>query len=172
MCPFKIRLCTREQFAARVTNERENGFAKTFVAKADLSGLWPALGTWAGAELAAALAYSVNKRPVAGARVANLQLLHTFPRWRRKGAAALLCREFVRAVADQADYYRVSSEPEATPFYRSQGVVFCGRQKSGCLLAVGRLVGDTLGQCVYDPADPVVLACVHKKGRGGCVEVF
>lgn len=147
----------------------QDQFAKTFLAKANMMDLWPCLGLADDSGLAGAIAWTVTKqRP----HVANLQLLHTFSRCRRLGVATRLCYAFLDAAeALGADYFRVSAEPPARAFYESLGVRFLGRQKSGCLLAVGRL-GRTFRECVYDLDDETIWGAVTRKGKGGCVEVF
>jgi ribosomal protein S18 acetylase RimI-like enzyme len=165
---FRFDSVSEEQFRAAPTHFPQDRFARTFVSKAKLSSLWPALGVWSNGSLCGAIAWTVSRQVVA-----NLQLLHVFHAWRRRGVGSLLCYEFLaHLLCGRATHFRVSSEPGAVAFYRSLGIVFQGRQKSGCLLSVGRLEGDTFATCDYTATDPVIQSALHSKGRGGCVEVF
>ena len=165
------RLCrvSRELFIHALTDCKEDRFAKTFRAKADMMNLWGnCCGIQVGRQLAGAITWTITKRDP---KMANLQLLHTFAAYRRQGIATRLCRLFLRRIRGRAVYLRVSAEPEAVLFYQSLGMVFLGEQKSGCLLSVGR-VRSTFRACVYDLTDSVIAAAVHRKGRGGCVTVY
>jgi GNAT superfamily N-acetyltransferase len=170
---FRLLSTSVEEFKTAITSDKRDNFAKTFVAKANYQGLWPAVGYWRikdhTRQLAGAITWTLSKRkPV----VANLQLLHTFAAFRRQGVGRVLCNHFLKTVVkDGAEYWRVSAEVEAIPFYESLGIRFLGRQKSGCQLAVARVAG-SFGGCMVDLQDPVIRAAVYKKGKGGCVEVF
>lgn len=174
-CTFQLALTTREQFIASIDSDPGNKFAKTFVSKANMLGLWPCLGCWEGDELLGAIAWSISKRQP---YTANLQLLHTFAAYRRQGVAKLLCNAFLEQIHVQQKtqrevvYFRVSSEPVAREFYESLGIVFLGRQKSGCLLSIGRIEGGTFAEIAYSLDDPIILAKCSRKGKGGCVELF
>lgn len=159
------------QLAMEANGREGNAFARTFVRKADNASLWPSLGAWRNGDLLGAICWTVGKRQPA---TANLQLLHTFAAYRALGVARSLCERFLlEAGRAGASYFRVSSEPPAVGFYRKLDIRFVGVQKSGCLLAVGRLGPCcTFAGCHYGADDPHVLACAMRKGKGGCVEVF
>jgi len=100
--------------------------------------------------------------------VANLQLLHTFAAHRRKGVARALTEQSIEWAKNRgADYFRVSCEPDAVPFYESVGFEMLGRQKSGAELSMFRMRDHE-----FDVDDPIIRKAVYKKGKGGCVEVF
>lgn len=156
-----------KQFFTKEKAKHDDKFANTFISKCNFAHLWPCLGLVYKGQLAGAIGWRITKRRP---YTANLEILITFSKYRRLGVATKLCNKFLEKV-QAAEYWRVSSEPEAVPFYESLGVVFLGRQKSGCLLAVGRLA-TTFEGCNYDLEDEVIQAKVQRKGRGGCVEVF
>jgi len=159
-----IRVASREEFerACVESDWRQDGFARTFRAKADMLSLWENLTcAFDGAELESAIIIRCSKRsPV----VANLQLLHTFSRHRRKGAAtALTVEAFDRVQSEHGpSYFRVSAEPDAAPFYRSLGLRFWGHQKSGSLLCIGKVPHPLCGlqDLVYDRDDHVIAAAL------------
>jgi GNAT superfamily N-acetyltransferase len=169
---------TRNQFveALHVADRKLDHFAWTFRAKADAMNLWPlCLGFWAREDLTSAIIVRLSKRtPV----VANLQLLHTFARFRRRRFAKLLVEsQYAAAVTNGARYFRVSSEPGALPFYRSLGFKFFGEQKSGSSLSIFKIhnpgltgYGD-IWDGIYDPDDPVIRAAVFSGRRGGVVRL-
>lgn len=169
---LRFRETSRQEFVEAITDDPADKFAKTFVAKADYQELWPVWGCWdtrryTPSQLMGAISWTVGKRRP---EMVNLQLLHTFAKYRRQGVATYLCNQFLWHINLQGlGYWRVSSEPEAVPFYESLGIEFLGIQKSGCRLAVAR-VGTTFESCQYDISDKVIYDAVHKKGKGGCVE--
>lgn len=168
---FQLRETSRDEFVAvlRTAKFPQDSFAKTFRAKADAFDLWPCLGAWNKVGLLGAISWTIGKREP----TANLQLLHTFYDFRRQGVARALCLECLRRARDSgATFFRVSSEPESRGFYESLGVVFLGRQKSGCLLSIGRIVGKSFGELDYSLQQSTVNKAVYRKGKGGCVEVF
>lgn len=168
---FRFSEASRDQFTRFITSDRADSFAKTFVAKADYQELWPALGCWIGKSLAGAIIWTISKRkPV----VANLQLLHTFAKFRRRGVGTVLCRRFLESINSSelnVSYWRVSAEPGAVEFYKSMGIKFLGKQKSGCQLAIAKLTA-TFEESVADLEDEIVRKAVYRNGKGGCVEVF
>lgn len=168
---MKLNKCSREQFVAAITTDKADSFAKTFVAKADMQDQWDyCFGAFEGDELVAAIITTISKRKP---HVANLQLLHTFAKHRGKGAARALCEYSLYHVkSKQALYFRVSSEPESVGFYEKIGFQFWGKQKSGCQLSIFRIDGDTFFEGDYDYTDQMIHQAIHKKGKGGCVEVF
>lgn len=177
----RIESCSRNQFleAISVSDYKKDAFARTFRAKADAMDLWEhCSGLFlGGGVLAAAIVVRCSKRsPV----VANLQLLHTFARFRRRGyARELVVKEFLACAAFCVPYFRVSAEQEALPFYRSLGFKFWGRQKSGSELSIFRIAPDTepptrfaeIRSGIYDPEDLVIRAAVFSKRKGGVVEL-
>jgi predicted GNAT family acetyltransferase len=121
-------------------------------------------------ELMAAIITTISKRRPF---VANLQLLHTFAKHRGRGAAKALCEASLLYVKSKhAVYFRVSSEPESVGFYEKIGFKFWGKQKSGCQLSIFRIDGTTFSECDYDYTDQMINIAIHKKGKGGCVEIF
>jgi len=166
-----LRSVTAEQFSKAITEDPADKFAKTFVAKANMQEQWGyCVGAWDGDELMGAIITTVSKRKP---HVANLQLLHTFAKHRRKGVAAKLCEDSLKyAKQFNAEYFRVSAEPDAVVFYERIGFKFLGRQKSGAQLSMFRIAGETFFDGEYDIEDPVIYKAVHKKGKGGCVDFF
>lgn len=164
---------SREEFVKAITDDPADKFAKTFVSKADMGGYWDrCIGFISDeGELMGAIIITISKR---SPKVANLQLLHTFAKHRRKGVAKELCDFGVWQLwkDKSAQYIRVSSEIPAIPFYQSQGWVMLGEQKSGCQLSMCRITGPQIKNCDYDINDPVIKKAVYKKGKGGCVKVF
>ncbi|MEK9697100.1 MAG: GNAT family N-acetyltransferase, partial [Candidatus Poseidoniales archaeon] len=80
---MKLRECTEDQFKAAITSDKADRFAKTFVAKAKMLNKWEnCIGAWDNDELMGAILTTVSKR---SPKIANLQLLHTFAKHRRKG---------------------------------------------------------------------------------------
>ena len=73
---------------------------------------------------------------------------------------------------DEKGYLRVSAEPDAVIFYEKIGFKFLGKQKSGSQLSMMVLTSTSPTDGYYSTEDPVIYKAVHKKGKGGCVEVF
>ena len=161
-----LRLIDRDTFVAAITEDKADSFSKTFRAKADMGGYWDRCwGLFEGDDLMGAIIVTMSVRKP---HVANLQLLHTFATHRRKGVARQLTEHSIQTAKDWgADYFRVSCEPDAVPFYESVGFEMLGRQKSGAQLSMFRVHDHA-----FDVNDSVISAAVHKKGKGGCVEVF
>ena len=169
---LKLSKCSRDVFVKAISTEKADNFAKTFVAKADMQDQWDyCYGVFNDdGELMAAIITTISKRKPF---VANLQLLHTFAKHRGQGAAKVLCLESLRHVKSRgAQYFRVSSEPDAVGFYTKIGFKFWGKQKSGCQLSIFRIDGDTYADGDYDYTDQMINNAIHKKGKGGCVEIF
>lgn len=169
---LKLSKCSRDVFVKAISTEKADNFAKTFVAKADMQEQWDyCYGVFSDdGELMAAIITTISKRRPF---VANLQLLHTFAKHRGKGAAKILCEESLKLVKSKgALYFRVSSEPDAVGFYTKIGFKFWGKQKSGCQLSIFRIDGDTFSTGDYDYTDQMINNAIHKKGKGGCVEIF
>ena len=167
---MKLKKCTRDEFVNAITADKADSFAKTFVSKADMQKNWDkCLGAFTDeGELMGAIITTVGIREP---KVANLQLLHTFVKHRRKGVAkALTEQSFVSAIVYGAVYFRVSAEPDAVAFYESIGFKFWGLQKSGCSLSVFKINGLTIADGIYDDNDPVVNKALYsgKKGSLAC----
>ena len=144
-------------------------FAGTFRAKADTMKLWPLVEGWVeGDKICAAICIRITKR---APLVANLQLLHTFSTERRRGLATKLVLRGYWMAAQTADYFRVSSEPDAQEFYRSLGLKFWGTQKSGSLLCVHRIKGNEPDTGNY-AMTPAIQKMLFSGRRGALVEKF
>lgn len=168
---MKLRSCSAEEFKSAITDDPADKFAKTFVAKANMQEQWgDCTGAWDGEELLGAIITTISKRsPV----VANLQLLHTFAKHRGKGVGRVLCdHSLTKARERQANYFRVSAEPNAVEFYKKVGFTFLGEQKSGCQLSMFRIAGDSFSEGIYDLDDNTIYNAVFSKRKGGCVRVF
>lgn len=169
---MKLDSVTRDQFISAISNDKADGFAKTFRSKADMGGYWDrCTGIFIGDELMGAIIVTVSIRKP---HVANLQLLHTFAKHRRKGVAKQLCVSSLEKLFEDriAFYMRVSSEIPAIPFYEKIGWTMLGEQKSGCQLGMMKITSPNFADCEYDINDPVINKAVNKKGKGGCVKVF
>jgi hypothetical protein len=60
---MKLRNITKEEFVSAITKDKADGFAKTFVAKADAFDLWDrCIGAFIEDQLAGAIIVSVSKR--------------------------------------------------------------------------------------------------------------
>lgn len=150
----------------------EDKFARgLFVAKADRMGLWNhAVGSFdRQGKLTGAIIVRVSKR---GPRVANLQLLHTFHEFRNKGIARRMVAWYFERIRQEAQYFRVSSEPPALGFYRKIGFKFWGPQKSKTILSFFKIGGPTVADGVYDMNDPVIKGSCFTKKRGGVAELY
>lgn len=162
-----IRGASREQFMGSISDHKEDKFAKTFMAKADMMGIWDqCVGIFEGEELLGAIITTISKR---SPKTANVQLLHIFYRHRGRGAGRLLMNwSLDHAIANKAEYFRVSSESESVNFYKKIGLRFWGKQKSGCSLSVFRLTINRFEDGVYDSNDPYIRSLLFS-GRKGCI---
>lgn len=160
----------RDQFLAAITDDPRDKFAKTFRAKADARRLWNmALGEWKDDVLRGAIIGRMGKRN----GVMNLELLHVFARYRGQDIGTkLMERVLQEAEKANATHFRVSSEPNAVDFYRSLGMKFWGKQKSGSLLCIFRMQGWDPRKGIYDDGDPVVRGAVFTGQRGSVVDHF
>ena len=168
---MKLRNCNRGEFVSAISSDKADGFAKTFVAKADMQGNWDkCLGLFSdNDELMGAIITTVGKT---NPKVANLQLLHTFAAHRRKGVAKqLTLASFDEAVKEGAVYFRVSAEPEAVAFYESLGFKFWGLQKSGCSLSIFKVNG-ALSEGIYDDNDPTVRKVLYSGRKGSLASSY
>ncbi len=168
---MRLAECTAEQFKNALTSDPADKFAKTFLAKANMQCQWGScVGAWNGDDLMGAIITTVSKR---SPKVANLQLLHTFNIHRGKGVGKTLCENaLLKSRRDGACYFRVSAEPDAVVFYERIGFKFLGVQKSKCQLSMFRIISDDIKEGEFKLQDPIIYNAVHKKGKGGCVEVF
>lgn len=171
---MKLLMTSKEDFISAITDDPADKFAKTFVSKANMGNYWEhCLGAWSDdeEELMGAIIVTISKRKP---HVANLQLLHTFAKHRRKGVGKELCKYSLYQLwwKETAQYMRVSSEIPARPFYESIGFKFLGVQKSGCFLSMFKITNKNYKYCKYDINDPIIQKAVFKKGKGGCVEVY
>lgn len=171
MSDHQIVPITREEFMAQAPFSREDSFCKAYFSKADMQGLWPeTFGIRVDGKLAACITTTQSKREP---KVANLQLLHTFSKFRKRGLARILCTWALQREHDRGSrYMRVSAEPEAVAFYEKLGYKFLGRQKSGCQLSMFRMPSGRIEDAVYDRTDPVIASAISSKRKGGVVEDF
>ena len=168
---MKLRSCSREEFVAAITTDKADGFAKTFVAKADMQKQWEhCIGAFDdNGELMGAIITTVSKREP---KTANLQLLHTFVKHRRKGVAKELTIHSFTLVSLLARYFRVSAEPGAVAFYESVGFRFWGLQKSGCSLSMFKIGGIDIENGIYDENDPVIKAALFSGKKGSLASSY
>jgi len=167
---LRLSNCTRDQFTNAISSDKEDNFAKTFVAKADMQQNWEhCIGCWEDDLMGAIITTRSKRTPY----IFNLQLLHTFAKHRRKGVARILTQDSLnRAQGHGTSYFRVSSEPDAVAFYESMGFKFLGKQKSGCSLSIFKINGNNFNNGLYDINDPVIHKAVYRKGKGGCIEIY
>lgn len=168
---MKLRKCTREEFQSAISTDKADSFAKTFVAKANMQDHWDeCLGAYnTDDELMGAIITTIGKT---NPRVANLQLLHTFAKHRRKGVAReLTLSSYELSKMAGAVYFRVSAEPEAVAFYESVGFKFWGLQKSGCSLSMFKINGD-LPDGIYNDKDPVLQKALYSGRKGSLASSY
>ena len=169
---MKLRKCTREEFQSAITDDRADSFAKTFVAKANMQDNWnECLGAFSSDdELMGAIITTIGKT---NPKVANLQLLHTFAKHRRKGVAKeLTIQSFKDSIGAGAVYFRVSAEPGAVAFYESVGFKFWGLQKSGCSLSMFKIAGDEIAAGIYNDKDPVLQKALYSGRKGSLASSY
>jgi len=169
---MKLQPVTREQFVGAISDSKADKFAKTFVAKATMQEQWlHCQGCWSEqGELMGAIIVTRSKRLPT---VYNLQLLHTFGAFRKMGVGRFLVESVLGAIGNEKEaYFRVSSEPDAVGFYEALGFTFLGKQKSGCLLSMFKIVDSNPANGIYSLDEEAIFKAVHKRGKGGCVVVF
>jgi len=169
---MKLQPVTREQFVGAITDDKADKFAKTFVAKATMQEQWlHCQGCWSEqGELMGAIIVTKSKRLPT---VYNLQLLHTFGAFRKMGVGRFLVESILKQIGNEREaYFRVSSEPDAVGFYEALGFTFLGKQKSGCLLSMFKIVDSNPANGIYSLDEEAIFKAVHKRGKGGCVQVF
>lgn len=168
--PLSCKRDPRVLFIKSTSSLPEDKFARSsFVAKCDMLDRWEdVIGAFTeDGTLAGAILTTLSKRQPT---VANLQLLHTFAAYRRKGVASALFNHSMAFSQEHARYFRVSSEPDAVQFYRACGLRFWGEQKSGTLLCMARI--DDKSRLVFDDCDPTIQAAVSSGRRGGVVNRY
>lgn len=169
---MKLRKCEREEFISAISKDKADSFAKTFVSKADMQSNW---GDCVGAfdeegSLMGAIITTIGKR---NPKVANLQLLHTFVKHRRKGVAkTLTISSYEIAKKEGAVYFRVSAEPGAVAFYESVGFKFWGLQKSGCSLSIFAISGGNISDGIYNDSDPFIRKCLYSGRKGSLASSY
>lgn len=169
---MKLSKCTREQFESAITTDKADSFAKTFVAKANMQDQWDeCLGAFTDdGELMGAIITTIGKT---NPKVANLQLLHTFAKHRRKGVAKeLTLASYKDSVARGAIYFRVSAEPGAVAFYESVGFKFWGLQKSGCSLSMFKVNGEEISAGIYNDTDPTLKKALYSGRKGSLASSY
>jgi len=168
---MKLRKTSKEEFVFHITDKKEDRFAKTFVAKANMQDIWNnCYGLWLEEDLCGAIITTVSKNTP---KIMNLQLLHTFHKHRGSGVGKKLCQWALQQAVDaNVEYFRVSAEPDAVLFYEKCGFVFQGKQKSNSQLSIFRIVDNNFSNGDYSISDPIINKAVYRKGKGGCVEVF
>jgi len=167
---MKLVKCSKELFTKYITDNKEDRFAKTFLSKATLQNQWDfCIGAYDN-ELLGAMIITFSKREP---KVANLQLIHTFFKHRgKKIGSKLMNYSLYLAMLNHCEYYRVSAEPEAVPFYKKLGLKMLGKQKSNCQLSMFKIIDENFKNGLYDLKDEVIKKAVYKKGKGGCVLIF
>ena len=171
---MRFRNITKSEFQQNMTDDPADKFAKTFVAKANMGGdkYWDnCIGLYdENYDIMGAIIVTVSIRKP---HVANLQLLHTFAKYRRKGVGSDLVKFGLKDAIDRgAEYMRVSSEIPAFSFYEALGFKWLGEQKSGCRLSMFKINGDEVADGSFDVNDPVINKAVFTKMKGGCVKTF
>lgn len=148
---------------------KEDGFAKTFISKCNMmNALEEVTGLYVEEELASMILVTVSKRMP---YCANLQLLHTFYKYRNMGYATTLVFKEFDEIYDIAEYFRVSSEPNAVGFYRKIGFKFWGKQKSGDYLSLFKIKGISISGGLYEKNE-YVISQLFSGRRGSLVEEF
>ena len=159
----------RLKFIDSITSIKEDSFAKTFVSKCDLINAWDkCIGCFdQNNQLMGAIVTTISKN-----KVANLQLLHTFYKFRGKGVGLTLCNNSLQyAILNGAQYFRVSADKPAHTFYEKIGFKYIGEQKSGSRLSMFRLTSSVIIENDFTP-DDFIWKQANKKGKGSCVKFF
>lgn len=166
---MQCRPTSREEFVAHITKLKEDRFAKRFVAKCDMMKHWDlCMGVWEDNILAGAIVVTISKRQPL---VANLQLLHTFYKFRGKGVGSKLCDYAIKYAFDnKAEYFRVSSELDAINFYKKYGFKMLCRQKTA-QLAMFKITDPNIKNNDMN-IDSYIWNQMNRKGKGGCIECF
>lgn len=154
-----------------IIDDKLDKFAKTFIAKCNMLNKWEdVVGCWDGNNLCGIILVTISKR---SPYCANLQLLHTFSKYRKLGVGKKLCEYVFSMVKDDAEYFRVSSEPESVGFYKKIGFRFWGLQKSNCYLSLFKINGNSIFDGIYDSKDKYIISKINpSKLKGSLVKVF
>jgi len=161
---------SKEVFIKNLTGLKEDSFAKTFLAKCNMMNIWDqCFGIFVGERLACAIIVTISKRDP---KIANLQLIHTFYEFRKRGYAKQLTETILNEIIGEISYLRVSAEKTAVGFYEKLGFKFLGEQKSGTQLSMCRVVPGKISDFIFDINDPAIYKEVYRKGKGGCVKIF
>jgi GNAT superfamily N-acetyltransferase len=166
---MQLKPLTKDQFVAAITTHKQDKFAHRFVSKCDMQDMWGnCVGVFIEGKVAGAIVVTISKR---NPLVANLQLLHTFYECRGKGVARELCQYAIdHAFKSNAEYFRVSSEFDAVPFYEKCGFKFICKQKTA-MLSLFKLSSPVIGDNIFEP-DEYVWKQMNRKGKGGCIECY
>lgn len=167
-----FRKCTKEEFISAISDNKEDSFAKTFVAKANTQNQWEyCIGAFtAEGELMGAIITTISKREP---KTANLQLLHTFFKFRRMGVGKSLTEKSFKDCFDEGIvYFRVSAEPSAVVFYESLGMKFWGKQKSGCSLCIFAVGGEKICEGIYNESDPFIKKSLYSGRKGSLASSY
>jgi GNAT superfamily N-acetyltransferase len=145
---------TVEKTFEAIGDAKLDAFVKTFIGKADKQKMWDKCrGVFDhDNNLLGICITTITKRDP---KSANLQLMHTFSKYRRKGIGRLLLEDSMDlANMENCEYFRVSAEITAVGFYASCGIPFLGIQKSGTYLSLFRLNGtrDAINYHIHDKA--------------------
>lgn len=169
MTSHQIVPITREQFLATQPWGKEDKFCGQYLSKCNMSELWDrTCGVFVDGELAACVTLTISKREP---HVANLQLLHTFHKFRKRGLARFLMENALEhAWQMDAKYFRVSAEPESVAFYRALGYKFLGQQKK-CFLSMFKIKGPKITDATWE-RDDVIRRAMDSKMKGGVTIVF
>lgn len=169
---INLRNCGREEYISAISEHKADSFAKTFVSKADMQKQWDfCVGAFnEEGSLMGAIITTIGKRDP---KVANLQLLHTFAKHRRKGVAKTLTISSYETVKKEgAVYFRVSAEPSAVVFYESIGFKFWGLQKSGSSLSMFAVADGDISNGIYNDSDPFIRKCLYSGRKGSLASSY
>jgi GNAT superfamily N-acetyltransferase len=173
MSGFKMfKLVNREEILREIVPDEKNsdGFARVLVNKCDTYGLWDrTYGYFVNDKLVGVIVTTYSKR---SPKTANLQLLFTYHIHRGNGYARdMVLKSIEQAYENGCEYYRISSEKKALPFYDKLGIKFFCEQKSGTQLSIFK-VNDTIINEKDFELDEKMEKMYFRKGKGGCVKVL
>ena len=100
---LKFKVCTKQNFISSISTNKGDKFANTFVAKANMQNQWRfCIGLYDNENLMGAIITTYSKREP---KIANLQLLHTFFKYRGMGVGKKLCQFSLNyAIKNNAEY--------------------------------------------------------------------
>jgi predicted acetyltransferase len=166
-----FKSCSRQTFIDSLSGEKVDSFEKTFKSKADMMDIWDVCyGCFNdNNELMGAIITTIGKKkPI----TANLQLLFTFNKHRKKGVGKFLVENsFKLCYESGVEYLRVSCEQDAINFYENIGFKMLGEQKSGCQLSMCK-IKQTIKQSDFSINQKHILKTINRNGKGGCVKIF